>query len=54
MFTLWIQQTRKHLVVVTICKCNSISADEPIIDIDENTDLISVVADVILFSPASV
>jgi hypothetical protein len=49
MFILWIQQARKHLAVVNIGRCNSIPADEPMIDIDANTVFVAVVIDAILF-----
>ena len=44
----------KHLAVANIGSCNSIPADEPMIDIDVNVVFIAIVIDAILFSPASV
>jgi hypothetical protein len=54
MFIFWIQQARKHLAVVNIGSCNSIQADDPMIDIDANAVFVAVVIDAILFRPASI
>jgi hypothetical protein len=54
MFIFWIQQARKHLAVVNIGRCNSIQADDPMIDIDANAVFVAVVIDAILIRPASI
>jgi hypothetical protein len=43
MFVFWIKQERKHLAVVDIGRSDSISADEPMVDIDANAVLVTVV-----------
>jgi hypothetical protein len=47
MFIFWIKQARRHLAVVNIGRCNSVTAAGAMIDIDANTVLESVVADAI-------
>jgi hypothetical protein len=54
MFIFWIQQARKHLAVVNIGSCNSISADESIVNIDAFAVFVAVVIDAIFLSPASI
>jgi hypothetical protein len=54
MFIFWIQQARKYLAVVDIGRCDSISADESMIDIDTDAVLVTVVADAVLYCPASI
>jgi hypothetical protein len=53
-FIVWILPARKHLAVVNGGSFNSITADEPMVDIDTKTVLVTGVADAILFRPASV
>lgn len=54
MLILWIKQTRKYLTVVNIGRSYSTSSDETMVDIDTDTVPVAVVADAILFDPASV
>ena len=54
MLIFWIQQPWKQLAVVDIGRCNSITADESMVDIDANTVLVAVVIDVVLLCPASI
>ena len=42
------------MAVVDIGMCNSIMADESMVDIDADTVLIAVVIDVVLLCPASI
>jgi len=49
MFVFWIQQVWKHLAVVDMCRSDSISADESMVDIDADTVLVTVVTDAVLF-----
>ena len=54
MFIFWIQQPWKHLAVVDFGRRNSISANEPMVDIDANAVLGAVVIDSVFPGPGSV
>jgi hypothetical protein len=50
----WIQQAWKHLNLMDIGWYDSISADEPIVDIDADNVLVTIVTDAVLFCLASI
>ena len=54
MLIFWIKQPWKQLAVVDIGRCNSITADESMVDIDSDIVLVAVVINVILLCPASI
>ncbi len=54
MFSLWIKQVCNHLAVVNTDRSDCVSANEAVVDIDTDAFLVAVVADAILFYPASI